>query len=119
MIKKTCSRCGRKFYIYDKKFNARKYCNSCRESERIIKSCRYCGKPFTTHDNRRKYCSEGCSKNARLEKINSYVQEYYKKYPWKKIKRALGTTVLKEHANPDYQQELQQIRAELKRVGLR
>lgn len=119
MITKICSRCGKPFHIYDKKYNAKKYCSTCSKPEASIKSCRYCGKPFTTCDNRRKYCSKSCSDKARQDKISEYVHEYYKKYPWKKIKRGLGTSMLKQHCNLDYQKELKQIKAELKRIGLR
>ena len=81
MITKNCSKCGKKFHIYDKKYNARKYCNECSKPYRIVKSCRYCGNPFSTHDHRGKYFSKSCGIKARQDKNLEYVLNYYKKYP--------------------------------------
>ena len=119
MISKNCSRCGRKFYIYNKKYNARKYCTNCGKPDTIITLCKYCGNPFSTHDQRRKYCSKSCSIKARQDKNLEYVVNYYKRYPWKKIKRGLGTGILKEHMQKDSQKESNQIKAEMKRIGLK
>ena len=119
MITKTCKKCGKEFHIHDKRYNARKYCSECKKPNVTVRLCSYCNNPFSTHDSRRKYCSDTCSLNARRENNLEDVRLYYQRYPWKKVKRALGSSQLKEHMNSDVMEELRQIKAELKRIGLK
>lgn len=119
MTLKRCKRCGNEFHIQDKRYNARKFCDECRTAHNQVKLCAYCETPFATHDNRRKYCCNTCSENARREQNREDVIRYYHRYPWKKIKRALGSSQLKEHMNSDVVEELRQVKQELRRIGLK
>lgn len=89
------------------------------------KTCKWCGRTFrvpkTREYNATKYCCIKCSYFAYLEKHNIAQQKYLKQYYslFKDCDKQLGTKGLGPHREDDFDKELDKIRNELKRMGLR
>lgn len=90
-----------------------------------LKTCKWCGRTFrvpkTREYNATKYCCIKCSYYAYLEKHldaqNQYLQRY--KELFKDADRQLGSKGLGPHPEQDFELELQKIKKELKKMGLR
>ena len=132
IIYKECPICGKTFKA-NEFGRPRKYCSDdCkwedikakRKKERIIEQkCQYCGKTFK--GNKRKYCSPECAKKANNDitsKRKSYL--WYNDIEFRKRKvlkygGGLGTILLSENKDDDWEKELIRIRALKKQAGLR
>ena len=90
-----------------------------------LKTCKWCGRTFrvpkTREFNATKYCCIKCSYYAYLEKHCDAQHEYLKRYDdiFKYADRELGSQGLGPHAEHDFDKELEKIRKELRRRGLR
>lgn len=78
----------------------------------IVKTCKYCGKWYTPTHHRQVYCTKKCSKEALQDQKNKWKREKWIK------PRALGGSFLTEKRKEDFDDELRQVRGELKRLGL-
>lgn len=75
--------------------------------------CEYCGNFTTRKHKNQKYCDKKlrpCSKYARMEYKAKWKRENVKE------KGELGTTKIKQHANPDFSKELQAVSKEKSRI---
>ena len=92
-----------------------------------LKTCKWCGRTFrvpkTREFNATKYCCIKCSYYAYLEKHLDAQKEYLKRYDdiFKEadLPSRLGTRGLGQHREEDFDKELQKIRSEMKKMGLR
>lgn len=78
----------------------------------IIKKCHYCGKWYVPTHHRQVYCDKSCSKKALQDQKNKWKRENW--IP--KIEN--GTSFITEKRKEDFNDELRQVRGELRRLGL-
>ena len=85
--------------------------------------CKYCGKPFTKRHNRQVYCSDSCRLNARREQKARYQRERRKRIRSGELvsneSKYVGTGFLSQHRQEDYDQEMEAILKEMKRLKIR
>lgn len=91
-----------------------------------LKTCKWCGRSFrvpkTREFNATKYCCIKCSYYAYLENHLEAQNKYMKRYKdfFKYDDRyKLGSKGLGSHRNEDFEKELQAIKKEIKKRGLR
>ena len=127
-ITQKCQYCGKTFKANKDQI----YCSDeCRrqaefqirkENRKITQKCQYCGKTFK--GNKRKYCSPECAKKANNDKTSrrkSYL--WYNNIEFRKRKvlkygEGVGTIILAENKDNDWEKELIRIRALKRRAGL-
>lgn len=80
--------------------------------------CAYCGKTFTKHHNRQKYCSDHCRTEARREKRRQYDYRYYHRNKERINQKRLGTRTIGPKPNPNPEREQEIIQNEVERIGL-
>lgn len=78
----------------------------------IISKCEFCGQYFAKTHHRQKYCTKDCSKKALQDQKNEW-----KRTKWIKPKEN-GTGYITEKRKTDFDDELRQIRGELRRLGI-
>lgn len=88
--------------------------------EKVIKKCRWCGKPFKRQHNRQVYCTRECAHNAHLEQKAEYARRYRRLYKPvdEKNRVGLGSGYLGQHAHEDFLTEHQKILFEKRRLKL-
>ena len=63
-IYKTCTVCGKQYYVRNNRTETSKYCSkNCWINRRVLAICEYCNKPITSYFGK-KYCSRECSHKA-------------------------------------------------------
>lgn len=81
--------------------------------------CAYCGKTFTKHHNRQKYCSEECAYHAHREKHNIRNRRYYYRHRDRINKTKIGTRTIGPKPNPNTEREAEIVQNEIERIGLK
>lgn len=79
----------------------------------IICKCEFCGQYFAKTHHRQKYCCKDCSQKALQDQKNEW-----KRTKWIKPKEN-GTGYITEKRKTDFDDELRQIRGELRRLGIK
>lgn len=78
----------------------------------IVKKCNFCGNLYSPTHHRQVYCCKSCSRKALQDQKNE----------WKRTKwirpRQNGTSYITEKRKENFDDELRQIRGELKRLGI-
>lgn len=86
------------------------------------KACKWCGKKFTPQTSHQLYCSEDCTKYARMENTNNRIRKYRKKYEDVQTildMKNIGTGNLGEHRLDDFKEEYQRVLREMNRQGIK
>lgn len=87
------------------------------------RNCKWCGRsfrvPLTREYNATKYCCIKCSYYAKLEQNLEAKRKYDLKYKELSTYKQLGTKGLGQHRIDDFEKELEVIKNELKKMGLR
>ena len=81
--------------------------------------CAYCGKPFTKHHNRQKYCSEECAYQAHREKHRIRNMRYYYRHRERINKTKIGTRTIGPKPNNNPEREAEIVQNEIERIGLK
>lgn len=79
----------------------------------IICKCEFCGQYFAKTHHRQKYCTKDCSKKALQDQKNEW-----KRTKWIKPKEN-GTGYITEKRKENFDDELRQIKGELRRLGIK
>ena len=94
--------------------------------KKIIRYCKWCGKPFAITPSRQtnaiKYCNDKCRKYAKMEQDNQAQHRYQTKYKWlhkdADLKGRLGESRIGASMEQDFKEEYKQVHAELRRRKL-
>lgn len=78
----------------------------------IVKKCHFCGNYYTPTHHRQVYCCKDCSAKALQDQKNEW-----KRTKWKRPRR-VGTSYISEKRKENFDDELRQIRGELRRLGI-
>lgn len=81
--------------------------------------CAYCGKPYTKHHNRQKYCSQECAYQAHREKHRIRNMKYYYRHRDRINKTKIGTRTIGPKPNNNPEREAEIVQNEIERIGLK
>lgn len=80
--------------------------------------CPICGKTYTKHHNRQKYCSDECRKEAKRRQDTKHKLNWWYKNKTHLNQTRLGTICISQHRNPDPDREAEIVKNEKQRLGL-
>ena len=81
--------------------------------------CAYCGKTYTKHHNRQKYCSPECAYQAHREKHRIRNMRYYYRHRERINKTKIGTRTIGPKPNNNPEREAEIVQNEIERIGLK
>ena len=87
-----------------------------------LEKCQWCGELFEKKHHSEKYCSDECRENARSEQSRNKSHRWYHRHKYRlseKERWGLGSGLLRQHRNDDFEKELRLIENEFRWLHLK